>query len=123
MLHNVMGITPAPDIKNFFNHSGRPVPALEPGDVIFFHGNLLHASDRNNSENPRWSMICCYNFKGNNPYKESHHPRYTPLVKVADEMIKKVGIKRFADDTSNVAWLEQNRDASATALRKAGVAK
>ena len=90
---------------------------LEPGDVILFHGNLLHASDRNDSEHPRWSMICCYNFKSNDPYKEAHHPRYTPLVKVGDDMIKKVGIKRFADDTSNVAWLDQQRDASARTLK------
>lgn len=96
---------------------------MEPGDVIFFHGNLLHASDRNNSEHPRWSMICCYNFKSNNPYKESHHPRYTPLVKVADEMIKSVGIKRFADDTSNVAWLEHGKDASARTLKETAAAK
>jgi hypothetical protein len=91
---------------------------MEPGDVIFFHGNLLHASDRNNSDHPRWSMICCYNYKKNDPYKEAHHPRYTPLVKVADEMIKQVGIKRFADDSSNVAWLDAKKDASASALKE-----
>ena len=33
----------------------------EPGDVLFFHCNLLHRSDQNRSENPRWSLICCYN--------------------------------------------------------------
>ena len=95
---------------------------MEPGDVIFFHGNLLHASDRNNSEHPRWSMICCYNYKKNDPYKEAHHPRYTPLVKVADEMIKQVGIKRFADDSSNVAWLDEKKDASARVLKEKAAA-
>ena len=34
---------------------------LEPGDAIFFHGNLLHRSDQNKSDLPRWSLICCYN--------------------------------------------------------------
>ena len=34
---------------------------MEPGDALFFHPNLLHRSDQNRSENPRWSMICCYN--------------------------------------------------------------
>jgi ectoine hydroxylase len=29
-------------------------------------------------------MICCYNARSNDPYLESHHPRYTPLVKVPD---------------------------------------
>ncbi len=90
---------------------------MQPGDALFFHGNLLHASDRNNSENPRWSMICCYNFKKNNPYKEAHHPRYTKLKKVPDTMIKKVGAKRFDDNKSNVAWLDDKKDVSARALK------
>jgi hypothetical protein len=60
----------------------------EPGDALFFHCNLLHRSDQNRSSDPRWSLICCYNAARNNPYKESRHPRYTPLVKVADTAIK-----------------------------------
>ena len=64
--------------------------ALNPGDAVFFHANLLHASDQNVSENARWSMICCYNKASNNPYKESHHPFYTKLHKVADEKIMEV---------------------------------
>ena len=48
--------------------------AMEPGDALVFHANLLHRSDRNASEHPRWSMICCYNAKHNDPYKDSHHP-------------------------------------------------
>ncbi|PHR98439.1 MAG: phytanoyl-CoA dioxygenase family protein [Blastopirellula sp.] len=54
----------------------------EPGDALFFHGNLLHRSDQNNADYPRWSIISCYNAARNNPYKESKHPRYTPLEKV-----------------------------------------
>ena len=52
---------------------------MEPGDGLFFHGNLLHRSDQNTSPNPRWSLICCYNTKGNDPYKSSRHPNYSPL--------------------------------------------
>jgi len=89
---------------------------MEPGDAIFFHCNLLHRSDQNRSDKPRWSMICCYNAARNNPYKESHHPRYTPLKVVPDSAIKEVGIKRFADDASNVAWLENQKDRSAKLL-------
>ncbi len=59
-----------------------------PGDALFFHCNLLHRSDQNSSPDARWSLICCYNAARNNPYKESRHPRYTPLVKVADSAIK-----------------------------------
>lgn len=52
---------------------------LTPGSAVFFHSNLLHRSDQNKSDYPRWAFICCYNTKGNDPYKESRHPRYTPL--------------------------------------------
>ena len=89
---------------------------MEPGDVCFFHCNLLHRSDQNRSENPRWAMICCYNAASNDPYKDSHHPRYTPLDKVDDSKIKEVGIKRFSDDESDVAWLEDAEDQSARSL-------
>ncbi len=93
---------------------------MEPGDTLFFHPNLLHRSDQNQSENPRWAMICCYNAARNNPYKDSHHPRYTKLDVVSDDAIKQVGVKRFADDPSNVAWLENQRDSSAKSLLKDG---
>ena len=89
---------------------------MDPGDVLFFHSNLLHRSDRNNSEHPRWSMICCYNARSNDPYKDSHHPRYTPLDRLDDDRIKEIGIKRFADDASDVAWLDPEHDASARSL-------
>ena len=49
---------------------------MEPGDALFFHPNLLHRSDQNRSEHPRWSLICCYNARRNDPYRESRHPRY-----------------------------------------------
>jgi len=88
---------------------------MDPGDVLFFHSNLLHRSDQNRSAHPRWAMICCYNAARNDPYKDSHHPRYTPLAVVPDAAIKAVGVKRFAD-SGDVAWLEDQRDASAKAL-------
>ena len=91
---------------------------MEPGDAIFFDCNLLHRSDRNHSENPRWSMICCYNAARNDPFKESHHPRYTPLSKVKDSAIKEVGLKRFEDDDSDVSWLSTLKDSSASSLKK-----
>lgn len=64
---------------------------LEPGSAIFFHCNLLHASAQNRSPNPRWAFIACYNAKSNDPYKDSRHPRYTPLEKWPDERVLKVG--------------------------------
>src|SRR5580704_19263404 len=89
---------------------------MDPGDVLFFHSNLLHASAENTSDRPRWSMICCYNAARNNPYKESHHPRYTPLHKVPDSAILEAGLKGFADSTEDVAWLEDKKDQSARSL-------
>ncbi|MGP8250820.1 MAG: phytanoyl-CoA dioxygenase family protein [Terracidiphilus sp.] len=90
---------------------------MEPGDTLFFHANLLHRSDQNRSENPRWGMICCYNAARNDPYKESHHPRYTPLIKVADSEIRKAGQTRFTS-LSEAGWLEAEKDESAKVLGK-----
>jgi ectoine hydroxylase len=85
---------------------------MEPGDAVFFHANLLHRSDQNKSDNSRWSMVCCFNAKGNDPYKESHHPRYTPLIKVDDSEIKEAGISRFEKDGPD-AFLNPDDDHSA----------
>ncbi len=92
---------------------------MEPGDALFFHANLLHRSDQNKSDKPRWSMICCYNAARNDPYKESHHPRYTPLKKVADAEVLKAGNKRFAEGAEgDAAWLVAEKDTSAKSLDK-----
>ena len=72
---------------------------LEPGDALFFHSNLLHCSDQNTSEHQRWSLICCYNTKHNNPYKDSPHPGYPPLENLPDSVIKKMSSKFFTEET------------------------
>ena len=80
---------------------------MAPGDAVFFHGNTLHCSDANLSDKPRWGLICCYNTRHNNPYKESHHPSYTPLKKVDDSAIKAIGAR---GSESGKAFLEAKRD-------------
>ena len=80
---------------------------MPSGAGIYFHGNLLHTSDPNLSDKPRWGLICCYNTKTNDPYKESHHPRYTPLEKVPHARIKEVGAKATQ---AGQAFLRQDRD-------------
>lgn len=71
---------------------------MEPGDALFFHGNLLHASSKNLSDHPRWSLICCYNTKHNDPYiLDGRHPNYHPLTiwddsKVRQELLKHLSI-------------------------------
>jgi ectoine hydroxylase-related dioxygenase (phytanoyl-CoA dioxygenase family) len=65
---------------------------MEPGDAMFFHCNLLHASAQNLSDKPRNVLLCCYNKASNDPYKEHHHPRYTPLKRVPDSRLKELGL-------------------------------
>ena len=52
---------------------------LNPGDVLFFHCNLLHSSAPNESEMRRWVLISSFNKKLNNPMKEHFCPSYHPL--------------------------------------------
>ncbi len=66
------------------------------GDAVFFHSNLLHRSDQNKSPNPRWALICCYNTRSNDPYKQSHHPSYCYLEKWDDFRVMEVGLKQAA---------------------------
>ena len=70
---------------------------LKPGSAVFFHSNLLHRSDQNTSDNPRWAFICCYNSALNDPYKESKHPRYSFMEKWPQEKIMEVGQRQLAD--------------------------
>jgi len=57
---------------------------LEPGDTLFFHCNLLHAS--------RWTLICCFNAKSNDPFDDTgEHPRYSYLERWPDERIAEIG--------------------------------
>lgn len=68
---------------------------LGPGDAVFFHCNLLHRSDRNTSDEPRWALICCYNAARNDPYKPSRHPRYSPLEKWPDDRIREIAAQHW----------------------------
>lgn len=60
---------------------------LKPGDTLIFHGNILHRSDVNKSDNARWSLISAYNLASNKPYKEEPAAAYTPVVKLPDDAI------------------------------------
>ena len=62
-------------------------------DVLFFHCNTLHRSDKNNSDKRRWTLLCCYNLAKNDPFIEHHHPSYTPIKKLEDNQIRKAGLK------------------------------
>jgi hypothetical protein len=88
---------------------------MQAGDAVFFHSNLMHRSDQNRSDKPRWVLICCYNAARNDPYKEHHHPGYTPLHKVDDDAIKRVGAQRL-DERPGSSFLDPNHDHSAKSL-------
>lgn len=57
---------------------------LEPGDVLFFHANILHRSDANHSDRPRWSVISAYNLDFNKPFREKNPSCTTPVQTVPD---------------------------------------
>jgi ectoine hydroxylase-related dioxygenase (phytanoyl-CoA dioxygenase family) len=74
---------------------------MEPGDVLFFHCNTLHRSDRNNSPDRRWTLLCCYNAARNDPFLDHHHPKYTPLKKLPNSEIVKAGDKFLEVGSAN----------------------
>lgn len=98
-------------VNEILKLKGKIYCQMEPGDALFFHSNLLHASDENKSDNSRWSMICCYNKATNNPYKESHHPSYTKLHKVENERILEVAKDVHAGSSVSFADLSEDRSA------------
>jgi len=57
---------------------------LEPGDALYFHSNLLHMSEANLSDKPRWSIISAYNLSYNKPFREANPSCITPVSVVPD---------------------------------------
>lgn len=60
---------------------------LQPGDALFFHSNILHRSEANLSERPRWSLICCYNSQSNPAFNEQSTAYQIPVQVVSDTAI------------------------------------
>ncbi|MHC0442541.1 phytanoyl-CoA dioxygenase family protein [Flavobacterium sp. 3-210] len=60
---------------------------LQPGDALLFHSNLLHRSEANLSDYPRWSLISCYTLQSNIAYNETSESWKTPVDIVPDEAI------------------------------------
>ncbi|MEX0810555.1 MAG: phytanoyl-CoA dioxygenase family protein [Dongiaceae bacterium] len=61
---------------------------MEPGDVVLFHSNTLHASGPNDSDRPRTLIHCTYNSVDNAPLapgQERH--AFRPLEKLADDAL------------------------------------
>ena len=62
---------------------------LQPGDALFFHSNLLHRSEANLSEGPRWSLISCYNSLSNPAYNDESTSWKEPVNIVPDNALLK----------------------------------
>lgn len=61
---------------------------LGPGDALFFHSNILHRSEANLSDHPRWSVISCYSSQSNLAYNETSTSWKEPVQIVPDEAIQ-----------------------------------
>lgn len=68
---------------------------IEAGDALFFHSNLLHRSEANLSDKPRWSLISCYNRSANVPYNEPSESSVTPLQVVSDEALLQCEVNKI----------------------------
>ena len=71
---------------------------LQPGDALFFHSNLLHRSEANLSDYPRWSIISCYSLQSNLAYNETSTSWKTPVNVVPDEAILEWESGSFAEN-------------------------
>ncbi|MGZ3812969.1 MAG: phytanoyl-CoA dioxygenase family protein [Mucilaginibacter sp.] len=79
---------------------------LQPGDALFFHSNLLHRSEANLSDHPRWSIISCYSSQSNLAYNETSTSWKTPVNIVPDEAI----MEWDAGSLSNNDFLKKEND-------------
>jgi len=79
---------------------------LKAGDVLFFHPNLLHRSEANLSDYPRWSVISAYNLSYNVPFREKHTSCITPVQVVPDDAILESGKK----EVNNADFLKKEAE-------------
>ncbi|MCO5946116.1 phytanoyl-CoA dioxygenase family protein [Mucilaginibacter flavidus] len=79
---------------------------IEPGDALVFHSNLLHRSEANLSDRPRWSVISCYNLQSNLAYNETSISYKIPVDIVPDEAI----LEWEPESLSNADFLKKEND-------------
>lgn len=86
---------------------------LLPGDALFFHSNILHRSEANLSEHPRWSIISCYCSQSNQAYDEASTSWKTPIDIVPNESILNF-------DSGSLATADFLQSGNDPALKKTG---
>ena len=79
---------------------------IEPGDALIFHSNLLHRSEANFSDFPRWSVISCYNLQTNIAYNEISTSWKVPVDVVPDNAI----LEWQPEPLSNADFLNKQND-------------
>ncbi|MCE7067898.1 phytanoyl-CoA dioxygenase family protein [Dyadobacter sp. CY326] len=79
---------------------------IEPGDALFFHSNLLHRSEANLSDHPRWSLISCYNSQSNIAYAETSTSWRVPVSIVPDRAL----LEWEASSFGNADFLKKEND-------------
>jgi len=86
---------------------------IESGDALFFHSNILHRSEANLSDHPRWSIISCYASQSNLAYNENSTSWKTPIEMVPDNAIT----NWESTSLSNADFLKKEND---PALKETG---
>lgn len=87
---------------------------IQPGDALFFHSNLLHRSEANTSDKPRWSIISCYNSLSNPAYNDESTSWKEPVQIVGDNALMAAAVKG-ASETGD--FLQKEKD---PALKETG---
>lgn len=83
---------------------------LNPGDMLFTHSNLLHASAANYSNDWRRSMIIAFNGKDNEPIHGDLIPTYAPIDVLSDDHILQHGIVPHERNRGDFLTVEKNID-------------
>src|SRR6478752_6235339 len=79
---------------------------LQPGDALVFHSNILHRSEANTSDQPRWSLISCYCSQSNLAYNETSTSWKVPVSIVPDDAI----LNWKADSLAQADFLKKEND-------------
>jgi hypothetical protein len=87
---------------------------LQPGDALFFHSNLLHRSEANTSDRPRWSIISCYNSLSNPAYNDESTSWREPVKIVPDSALMEASVTGASDKGD---FLQKEKD---PALKETG---
>jgi len=87
---------------------------IAPGDALFFHSNLLHRSEANLSDRPRWSLISCYNSLSNPAYNDESVSWKEPVKIVPDTALMDVAVGGAKADAD---FLKKEKD---PALKETG---